>query len=48
MSILGDIGEMETEGFAETAEFHLSLVLQAEPERLLGDLLDKNDEERTN
>ena len=39
VSVLCDVGEVETEGLAKTAEFHLALVLQAELECLLGDLL---------
>ena len=37
--ILRDVGEMEAEGLAETAELNLTLVLQAELECLLSDLL---------
>ena len=39
VGVLGDIGKMEAQGFAETTELDLALVLEAELERLLGDLL---------
>lgn len=37
--VFGDVGEVKTEGFAETAELDFALVLQAESEGLLRDLL---------
>ena len=37
--ILRDVGEMEAEGLTETAELDLTLVLQAELECLLSNLL---------
>jgi hypothetical protein len=41
VGVFGDVGKMETQGFAETAELDLALVLEAELECLLGDLLGK-------
>lgn len=40
VGVFRDIGEVETEGLAETAELNLALVLETELERLLGDLLE--------
>lgn len=37
--VLGDVGEMKAEGLAEPAEFDLSLMLKAELERLVNNLL---------
>jgi hypothetical protein len=37
--IFCDVGEVQAESFAEASEFDFSLVLEAELERLLGDLL---------
>lgn len=42
VGVFGDVGEMETEGLAETAELDLALVLETELERLLGDLLESD------
>lgn len=42
MGVFGDIGEMKAQGFAETTELDLALVLEAEFECLLGDLLEQN------
>ena len=41
MGILGNIGQMKTERFAQTTELDLSLVLETELESLLGDLLNE-------
>ena len=45
--VLGDIGEVKAEGFAETTEFDLALVLETELERLLGDLLEQRNPSMT-
>jgi hypothetical protein len=39
MSIFCDIGKVQSQSFTESSELDFSLVLQAEPESLLGNLL---------
>jgi hypothetical protein len=39
VGVLGDIGQVETESFAETTKFNLALMLEAKLERLLCDVL---------
>ena len=41
MRIFRNIREVQTEGLAQTPEFHLTLVFQTELEGLLGDLLQR-------
>ena len=39
MCVLCNVGKMESQSFAEAAEFDLALMFEAELERLLGNLL---------
>jgi hypothetical protein len=40
VGVFRDVGEVESEGFAESTELDLSFVFKAEFERLLGNLLE--------